>query len=64
MCQLDIFISIYDRDTRKIFEYNSGGIDTDPFCFERVQDTLRKVVDGTFSKIIYTDCDYEKLQQN
>lgn len=34
MCQLDILIVINDWDTRKIIEYNSGGIDKMVFKFE------------------------------
>ena len=62
MCQLDIFIAIHDRETRKVYQYNSGGVDTDPFSIEKVQDTiLTNSDDPTFSMHIYTDRDYEKL---
>ena len=63
MCSLDILIVIKDNDSKRIYEYNSGGIDRDSFTFEKAVLAIQQTADGTIQRLIYTDRDYEKLQQ-
>ena len=61
LCDLDIMILIQDRDTRKIIEYNSGGIDKQIFTFDDATYCINLAISGLVYHHIYTDLDYEKL---
>ena len=56
-----MYMLIRDKDTDKVYEYNSGGHDTDPFTFEDAVAIRKRAVDGELPLQIYNDKDYERL---
>ena len=63
MCELDILILIQDRETNKLIEYNSGGLQKAIFTISEAIAALKHVSSRTMGHQLYTDKDYEKLKQ-
>ena len=64
MCDLDIHITMRDREFNKVIEYNSLKADGHVFCIEAVNALIEQFRDQMNSKYykIYTDDDYESLK--
>ena len=64
MCDLDIHITMQDREFNKVIEYNSLNADGHVFCIEAVNALIEQFRDQMNSKYykIYTDDDYESLK--
>ena len=61
LCSLDILIVIRDKETRKIYEYNSGRQENQLFTLKKAVEA--KVLDNYFS-IVYNDSSYDQLVPN
>ena len=47
-CELDIFILIRDNQSKKIYQYNSGGINKEPFDISKAVAALMQAADGSY----------------
>lgn len=64
MCDLDIHITVYDRNFGKITEYNSTNADGRTFSFEATKQLFEefKFKKNKRSYKLYSDQDYEALK--
>ena len=66
MCNIDIFILMKDRDSSKVIQYNSIGLDgRTNFTIESARKELEKFDNMAVIRNFkhYTDLDYESLKQ-